>query len=73
MAMEITSHRELRKNINKCLSLYERFPNTEYFVYDYNKEVLYMFDSESGGWLSSVDYELMSQYLCKPLLNYLYD
>ena len=49
----------------------ERFPRSEYFVYDYENEVLYMYDAEYDQWLSSEEYKLCSKYLNKPIMNYL--
>lgn len=73
LIMEITTHKELRKNIRKCMTLYERFPNAEYFIFDYDKEILYLYDAQANEWFTSHDYELSSTYFNKPLLNYLYN
>ena len=69
--IEITTHNELRKIIRKCYELIDRFPDSEYFVYDYEKKVLFMYENEHDRWLSSVDYELYSKYLTKPIMNYI--
>ena len=69
--IEITTHRELRRIIKKCYELITRFPQSEYFVYDYEDGVLYMFDSEIGAWPSSKEYNLFSKYLERPLIKYL--
>ena len=69
--VEITTHKELRSIIRKCYELIARFPNSEYFVYDYEEKVLFMYDAESDHWLSSEEYELYSQYLSKPIMNYI--
>lgn len=68
--IEITTHRELKKIIRKCYELIERFPDTEYFVYDYEEMVLCQYDAESNHWLSSEEDTLYSQYLSKPLIEY---
>lgn len=70
MIMEVTRHRELRKNLNKCTAVLERFPEAECFVYDYERQELLMFNLESCTWVSSFNYELYSQYLEKPMLDY---
>ena len=69
--VEITTHKELRSIIRKCYELIARFPNSEYFVYDYEEKVLFMYDAESDHWLSSEEYELYSQYLSKPIMDYI--
>ena len=71
LMIEITTHRELKQIIKKCYELIERFPDAEYFVYDYEKDVLYMYDIEHDRWLPSNEYELCSAYLSKPMISYL--
>lgn len=67
---EITTHREIKKIINKCYELIERFPLAEYFVYNYEKDILYMYDFAVDLWLSSGENMLYSRYLSKPLKTY---
>ena len=69
--IEITTHKECRQIIRKCYELITRFPETEYFVYDYEAEVLYMYDAPTQAWLTSEECELGSRYLSRPLLEYL--
>ena len=73
LIMEITTHRELRKNMRKCMTIYARFPQSEYFIFDYEKENLYEYYAQTKEWLTSLDNELSSAYFDKPLLNYLYN
>ena len=68
---ELANHKGLRKDIRKCEQLMARFPDAEYFVYDYEKEVLYSADVEAGEWKTSDEYELSSRYLERPVLEYL--
>lgn len=68
--IEITRTEQLDAIIDKCEELMERFPEAEYIVYDYEQNVLYMYDAENYRWLSSDEYELYSQYLSKPLIEY---
>lgn len=70
LIVEITTHRELKRIIRKCYELIERFPLSEYFVYDYEEDVLYKYDSKNDRWLSSGEYALYSAYLTKPLITY---
>lgn len=69
--MEITTHRDCRKIMKKCYELMERFPRAEYFIYDYEQGVLYMYDAATDSWPSSEEYEIHSRFLQHPLLNYL--
>jgi hypothetical protein len=69
--IEITTHKECHAIIRKCDELIVRFPDAEYFVYDYENGLLYGYDEQTDTWLTSDEYELMSRYLRMPLLNYL--
>ena len=69
--IEITTHKECRAIIRKCHELIARFPEAEYFVYDYEKQILYAFDNSDGEWVSSLEYEITSRYLDCPLIEYL--
>ena len=71
--IEITTHKELNDIINKCYVLIERFPEAEYFVYDYEAQVLYQYIYEDDTWISSEEAEIKSQYLDRPLIDYLYE
>lgn len=70
--IEITTHKEFRLIISKCKDLIIRFPETEYFVYDYERNLLYAYDADLGEWFSSKDFEIVSHYLSRPLLSYLH-
>lgn len=69
--IEITTHKECTKIIRKCHELIARFPEAEYFVYDYEQDMLYSYDAEAEEWYSSADEEIRSCYLSKPLMDYL--
>lgn len=69
--IEITTHKELRMIMKKCYDLINRFPESEYFVYDYEKDILYKFYIETNEWVPSSIEKLYSDYLSAPLLNYL--
>ena len=71
--IEITRTYQLRAIMDKCEELMERFPDSEYFVYDYENEVLYQYVADIDEWVSSGEYKLRSQYLNKPMLNYIKD
>lgn len=68
--IEITRTEQLDAIIDKCEELMERFPDAEYFVYDYEEMVLCQYDAESNHWLWSEEDTLYSQYLSKPLIEY---
>ena len=55
----------------KCEELMDQFPDVEFFVYDYEEEVLYFFDDEAGGWVNSEDGDICSKYLQKPVIEYI--
>ena len=69
--IEITRTYQLRAIMDKCEELMERFPDAEYFVYDYETDILYRFAPEYSKWLSSEEYELFSAYLSEPVMNYI--
>mgnify|MGYP006988880988 CR=1 FL=1 len=48
-----------------------RFPDAEYFVYDYEKGILFGYDVNADEWISSEGCEINSRYLCRPLTDYL--
>lgn len=69
--IEITTHKECRAIIEKCEELMERFPHSEYFVYDYEADILYQYVIEEDIWISSEEEIITSRYLCHSLKNYL--
>ena len=68
---EIARSCQIEKDMEKCEELMDRFPDVEYFVYDYEEEVLYAFDAESNEWIDSEEVEISSQYLRKPVIEYI--
>ncbi|MBO7233385.1 MAG: hypothetical protein J6V13_00120 [Paludibacteraceae bacterium] len=69
--IEITTHAQCNAIIRKCYELIERFPEAEYFVYDYEKRILYQYDVANKDWLSSAEYIPVSKYLNKAMMEYL--
>lgn len=67
--IEITTHKECKKIIKKCKELICRFPETEFFVYDYEQGALYAYDAEFNEWITGDD--LGSAFLSYPLLHYM--
>ena len=68
---EIARSCQLEKDIEKCEELMDRFPNVEFYVYDYEAEVLYACDAESDEWVNSEEGEIRSAYLQKPVIEYI--
>ena len=68
---EIARSCQIEKDMEKCEELMDRFPDVEYFVYDYEEEVLYAFDAESNEWIDSENDRVTSQYLQKPVIEYI--
>ena len=68
--IEIVTHSQVRADMVKCCELMERFPNAEYFVYDYEHKVLYQYIPEEDDWFSSIDNILYSRYLSEPMIEY---
>ena len=69
-SFEITKHSELKAIMCKCYELIDRFPLAEYFVFDYEQHIMYMYDEQNDRWLSSIKYDLCSAFLEKPVINY---
>lgn len=63
--------KELRAIMRKCKELIVRFLVAEYFVYDYERNILHRFAPELNKWLSSDEYELFSVFLSEPVINYI--
>jgi len=69
--IEITTHHQCGDIIRKCGELIERFPEAEYFVYDYEQAMLYQYDIEEDEWVDSNSERLFSRYLNRPMIKYL--
>ncbi len=70
---EITTSNECEAIIRKCHELIQRFPDAEYFVYDYEEDTLYQYIAEENVWITSDDEDISSLYLSRPLMDYLQD
>ena len=74
IAIEITTHRELKAICNKCMELVDRFPLAECWVFDYEKEMLYFpiynEETELVEWQTGNDEH--SQYYSGAFLKYFY-
>ncbi len=69
--MEITRSWSLSYDKRKCLKLKKRFPTADFYVFNYETDVLY-FLSEGGIWLKSDDYDFVSPLFSKPVYEYIY-
>ena len=68
---EIARSYQIEKDMEKCEELMDLFPDVEYFVYDYEEDILYAFDAESNEWINSEEDRVTSQYLQKPVIEYI--
>ena len=70
LVIDISIHKEVEAIMRKCAELITRFPKAEYFVYDYESEILHKYDALHDLWLSSTENDLYSAYLKLPVLHY---
>lgn len=70
-SMEITHSRYFSYDRKKCEELQQRFPNAEFFIYNYETDVLFAL-SDEGIWYNSREYELTSRFFQRPILEYIY-
>ena len=70
-SMEITRKKYIRYDIRKCEQLQRRFPDAEFYVFNYETDILYAL-GDDGLWYSSEDYEISSCLFLHPLLDYIY-
>ena len=68
--IEITRSYQLGAIMDKCEELMTRFPKAEYFVYDYEENILYFYDIQALDWISSEEYEIHSHFLSYPVIDY---
>lgn len=57
---------EMKRKI--AVKMMSRFTQAEFFVYDYQKEIVYLYDFDKECWLSSDDYQILCPYLQVPML-----
>ena len=70
-SMEITRKKYIRYDIRKCEQLQQRFPDAEFYIFNYETDILYTLDDD-GQWYSSENYEIGSRLFERPLLEYIY-
>lgn len=70
-SMEITRRRYIRYDIRKCEQLQRRFPDAEFYIYNYETDILYAL-GEDRQWYSSEEYEISSRLFERPLMEYIY-
>lgn len=73
VVIELTRHRTLKRDLNKCELLMERFPDIDCFVVDYERNLIYAANTEFEGWITSDTHEMTSRYLLKPIDEYFRD
>ena len=70
-SMEITRRDYIWRDRQKCLQLQQRFPWAEFYIYNYETDILYAL-GEDGQWYNSQEYEIRSRLFERPLLDYIY-
>ena len=70
-SMEITRKAYISYDRKKCLILQQRFHEAEFYIYNYETDILYAL-GEDGLWYSSEEYELTSRLFERPLMDYIY-
>lgn len=70
-SLEITRSWGMRYDRLKCQMLKKRFPGAEFFIYNYETDILWGL-GEDGLWYNSREYEINSRFLERPLLDYIY-
>jgi hypothetical protein len=70
-SMEITHNRYFSYDRRKCEELQRRFPEAEFYIFNYQTDVLYAL-GEDGVWYTSTNYEIRSRLFIHPLLDYIY-
>ena len=69
--MEVTNKKGISYDRRKCLNLQARFPDCEFFIFNYETDILYTLTAD-GAWLSSEDYILKSSLFLHPILDYVF-
>ena len=70
-SMEITRKWGMSYDKKKCLQLQQRFPDAEFYIYNYETDILYAL-GEDGQWYNSWAYEINSRLFERPLLDYIF-
>lgn len=70
-SMEITRKAYISYDRRKCLQLQQRFPWAEFYIYNYETDLLYAL-GDDGQWFDSKNYDIMSRLFTRPLLDYIY-
>ena len=70
-SLEIAHKKGMSYDRKKCLQLQQRFPWTEFYIYNYETDILYAL-GEDGQWYNSQEYEITSRLFEHPLLDYIF-
>ena len=70
-SLEITRNWGMSYDKRKGLMLKQRFPNAEFFIYNYERDILYGLGDDLQ-WYSSEQFELRSRLFALPILEYIY-
>lgn len=69
--MEIIRRHTFYYDRKKCIALKARFSECEFYIYNYETDVLYYL-SENSVWLTSQDYDFMHPLFQKPIMEYIH-
>ena len=68
--IDVCIHAEIGAVMDKFKSLVARFPESEFFVYDYEENVLFKYEIREKCWVSSQNGKVYSKYLKNELMAY---
>lgn len=70
-SLEIARKSGMYYDRKKCIYLKQRFPDAEFYIFNYETDVLYAL-GDDGLWYNSKEYEIRSPLFLQPLLEYIY-
>jgi len=70
-SLEITRRWGMSYDRKKCLQHKRRFPDAEFYIFNYETDTLYAL-GDDGLWYSSEEYSINSRLFDRPLMEYIY-
>jgi hypothetical protein len=70
-SLEITRKKYISYDIRKCHQLQQRFPNAEFYIFNYETDTLYAL-GDDGLWYNSNENSINSRLFEQPLMEYIY-
>ncbi|GEM_PF-5625134 len=69
--IEVTRSRDVSRMFRKGLEYARRYPDVqEYFVFDFERQILYAPNEDMTEWYRSTDIDIYSDFLSKPVVEY---